>query len=111
MMTTYPFNQTTMIDNDVIDEVKRLARIEEVAERLHGTTRKGKEYRANCPSCRKVDGLHINAAKQMAKCFSCGAGCGGALAYLTKLQGKPFPEAVRYLADMYNVIVNEQPGR
>ncbi len=62
-------------------------------------THKGREFIGLCPfHDDKKPSLNVSPAKQIFKCFSCGAG-GDALKFLTLYEKYSFPEAVRALAE------------
>jgi DNA primase len=62
-------------------------------------THKGREFIGLCPfHDDKKPSLNVSPAKQIFKCFSCGAG-GDALKFLTLYEKYSFPEAVRVLAE------------
>jgi DNA primase len=60
---------------------------------------RGKEYIGLCPfHDDKNPSLYVSPAKQIYKCFSCGAG-GDAFSFVMNFHKMTFPEALRYLAD------------
>jgi DNA primase len=66
-------------------------------------THRGREFIGLCPfHDDKKPSLNVSPAKQIFKCFSCGAG-GDALKFLTLYEKYSFPEAVRALADRANI--------
>ncbi|HRH68850.1 MAG TPA: CHC2 zinc finger domain-containing protein [Flavobacteriales bacterium] len=94
-----------MIPDHIVNDLKAMARIEDVAMNIHGATQRGKVYTVNCPNCKKIDGLQVVPAKQLAKCWKCGLGASQAVGYLMKICGKTYPEALRYIADLYKVVL------
>ncbi|HUU60399.1 MAG TPA: DNA primase [Phycisphaerae bacterium] len=66
-------------------------------------TRKGREFVGLCPfhDDRKPS-LNVSPAKQIFKCFACGAG-GGVFNFLMLYDKLEFPEAVRALAERANI--------
>lgn len=68
----------------------------------------GSSYTAACPSCGAETGLSINPSKKVFKCFKCG-GCSGktSIAYLMHGHNMDFPSALKWLADHYNIILEE----
>lgn len=60
--------------------------------------RRGREWAACCPFHDDADpSLHLNEEKRVFHCFGCGAS-GDVIDFRRKLDGTPFPEAVRALA-------------
>ena len=68
----------------------------------------GASYTANCPCCGAENGLSINPAKKVFKCFKCG-GCQGktSTAYLMHGHNMDFPSALKWMADHYGVTIYE----
>jgi DNA primase len=63
----------------------------------------GTSFKGLCPFHReKTPSFHVNPQRQIYKCFGCGEG-GDAIAFLMKLQGMTFPEAVEILARPLNI--------
>lgn len=64
---------------------------------------KGREFTGLCPfHDDRNPSLHVSPAKQIYKCFACGAG-GNAAQFLMAYEKLSFPEAVRRLADRANL--------
>ena len=68
----------------------------------------GASFTASCPSCGAENGLSINPAKKVFKCFKCG-NCQGksSVAYLMHGHNMDYPTALKWLADHYNIIISE----
>ena len=68
----------------------------------------GKDFIGLCPFHNdKRPSMHVSPAKQIFKCFSCGAG-GDAIKFIMLKERMTFPEAVKYLADRAGVILPER---
>ena len=69
---------------------------------------KGKEFVGLCPfHDDKKPSLNVSPAKQIFKCFACGAG-GGVFQFLVLYDKLSFPEAVRALADRAGIPLPQQ---
>ena len=72
----------------------------------------GKQLYRECPVCKNHDtkakkGLMVNPDKNLAKCFSCGTGY-NVVSWLTEHDKLSFPEALKKIADTYNILIPEQ---
>lgn len=91
-------------------EVLSRVKVLDIVNVFSTTTKRGSSYTATCPMCQAEakKGLQVSISKNMAKCFSCDFGFNADSIiekYLINLHGKSFPEAVKFLADTYNVIL------
>ncbi|MCX5659219.1 MAG: DNA primase [Planctomycetota bacterium] len=68
---------------------------------------RGKEFLGLCPfHDDKNPSLHVNPAKQIYKCFSCGAG-GDVFSFAQNYHKMTFPEALRHLAERAGIKLEE----
>ena len=68
----------------------------------------GAGYTALCPfNNEKTPSFSVNHAKQYYYCFGCGSG-GDSVKFIMDHEKKNFPEALRYLAAKYNIIIEEE---
>lgn len=68
---------------------------------------RGKEFLGLCPfHDDKNPSLHVNPAKQIYKCFSCGAG-GDVFSFVQNYHKMTFPEAIRHLAERAGIKLEE----
>lgn len=96
-----------MIKQEVIDKVLDLARIEEVVGDFVELKKRGTSMVGNCPfHNEKTPSFHVSVSKGIYKCFGCGAG-GDSLKFVMDLEKYSYPDAIRYLANKYNVEVEE----
>jgi hypothetical protein len=71
----------------------------------------GSEFVGECPCCKADRSLNVSVAKGIFKCFRCNELAGKRpVDYLMKGQGKSFPDALRWLADKFGVIIEEPPA-
>ena len=81
-----------------INQVQQATDIVEVVSQYVALNKAGKEYKGLCPFHQDHrPSMTVVPAKQIYKCFACGAG-GGVFQFLMQLQKISFPEAVRELA-------------
>lgn len=72
----------------------------------------GNSYYIACPKCGasgKGKGLIITPKKNIAKCFVCDW-CPSPVDFLMETQKLNYPDALRYLADKYNISLQEKPA-
>lgn len=71
---------------------------------------KGREFAGLCPfHDDKNPSMQVSPAKQIYKCFSCGAG-GDAFSFVMNYHKMTFPEALRHLAERAGIEVREERG-
>ena len=97
-----------MIPEEIKKQILETARIFDVANDFCEFHKSGASFYANCPKCGKSGkgkGLIVTPAKDMAKCFSCGW-APNPVNFLMEAEKMNYPDALRYLADRYNIIIN-----
>lgn len=83
----------------LIEQISQATDIVEVIGQYLALKKRGKEYVGLCPFHEDHrPSLNVSPAKQIFKCFACGAG-GGVFQFLVQSQKLTFPEAVRQLAE------------
>lgn len=96
-----------MITKETIDKVLDAARIEEVVGDFVDLKKRGTSLIGNCPfHNEKTPSFHVSVSKGIYKCFGCGAG-GDSLKFIMEHEKYPYPEAIRYLANRYNIPIEE----
>ena len=96
-----------MIKKTSIDRVVDTARIEEVVEDFVRLKRRGSGYLGLCPfHNEKTPSFTVNPAGNFYKCFGCGKG-GSPVNFVMDHEKMTFVEAVRYLAQKYNIPLEE----
>lgn len=96
-----------MISSDTIQQIKDSAHIEEVVSRFLTLRRRGNNYVACCPfHNEKTGSFNVNPARNIFKCFGCGKS-GDSISFLMEHAKMTYPEALRFLADMYGVVIEE----
>ncbi|MCU0451191.1 MAG: CHC2 zinc finger domain-containing protein [Bernardetiaceae bacterium] len=97
------------ISEETIRRIKYVANIEEVVGDFVSLKRKGSG--ANLWACcpfhnEKSPSFSVNPAKGIYKCFGCGK-AGDSVGFVMEIEGLSYPEALRYLANKYNIEVEE----
>lgn len=95
------------ISEDIKQSILDMCNIEDVVQRFHVLTKRGSNYICCCPVHKeKTPSFTVSPSRNTFKCFGCGIG-GNSITYLMEVEGMPYVEAVRYLADMYNVRLDD----
>ena len=99
------------IPDSFLDELNGRLNIVDVVSSYLPLTKKGANHWGLCPfHHEKTPSFSVNESKQIFHCFGCGKG-GGAIRFVMEMDGLPFPEAVRKLAEQAGLQVPEEgPG-
>ena len=96
-----------MITQHTIDKIFETARIEEVIGDFVRLKRSGSSLKGLSPfNNEKTPSFMVSPAKQIFKDFSSGKG-GSVVTFLMEHEKFSYPEALRYLADRYNIEIEE----
>jgi len=96
-----------LIAEQTIEEIRTRADIVEVVARYVTLKHSGRNHLGLCPfHSEKTPSFNVNAERQIFHCFGCGAG-GDVFAFLMRMEGLAFPEAVRRLAEQVGVEVGD----
>ncbi len=96
-----------MISKQTIDKVFELARVEEVIADFVVLKKSGANYKGLSPfTNEKTPSFVVSPAKQIWKDFSSGKG-GNVIAFLMEHEHFNYPESIRYIADKYNIEIEE----
>ncbi len=91
-----------MITRQSIETVLESADIVEIISRFVDLKKAGTIHKGLCPfHDEKTPSFSVSPAKQIFKCFGCGKG-GNVIQFLLA-QNKTYPEAIKFLADAYNI--------
>lgn len=97
-----------MINRSTIEEILNTTRVEEVVGDFVNLRKRGANYIALCPfHNEKTPSFNVSPAKGIYKCFGCGKG-GDAIRFLMDHEQLSYPEALRWLADKYNIVIKEE---
>jgi len=96
-----------MISQTTIDQVIESADIVKVVGEFVDLKKAGANYVGLCPfHNEKTPSFSVSPSKGICKCFGCGKG-GDSINFLMESQNMTYPEAIRKLADTFNIIVEE----
>ena len=75
---------------------------------FYDLTKKGTKYMCLCPfhNDRHIGSFVISPKKNTYSCYSCGAH-GDAIEFLMKKEGLTYPDALRWLAKKYSIVIPE----
>lgn len=97
-----------MIPKLTIDEIFDAAIIEDVVGEFVPLKKRGANYLGNCPfHNEKTPSFTVSPAKGIYKCFGCGAS-GNSVKFLMEHEHYSYPEALKFLANKYNIEVEEE---
>lgn len=101
----------TYIDN--LDEIRSHIKLADIPTLIGiSLKKKGKAMVGQCPNCDKPEGLEIaywsTAHKDGYKCFKCGISGTDGVEFLTSYGKMDFQEAVKKVAELYNITIEEK---
>lgn len=98
----------TQIDKITEDKIKDAASIVDVIGDFYDLKKKGVNYQCLCPfhDDRHIGSFVVSPRKNTYSCYSCGAH-GDAIEFLMKKQGLSYPDALRWLAKKYSIVIPE----
>lgn len=102
-----------MIPEDKKREILSTAKIYDVVSDFFDLKKSGASFYTECPRCSatgKGKGLIVTPSKNIAKCFVC-EWSPNAVNFLMETQGMNYPDALRWLADKYNIPLSDKPRR
>ena len=96
----------SQIPQDIIDRVRDSADIVDVVSQYVDLKQRGPNYFGLCPfHNEKTPSFSVASAKQIYYCFGCNSG-GNVFSFLMDYQQIPFPDAVKTLAERYNIPIS-----
>lgn len=97
-----------MIPKQTIDEIFDAAIIEEVVGEFVPLKKRGANLLGNCPfHNEKTPSFTVSPAKGIYKCFGCGK-AGNSVNFIMEHEHYSYPEALRYLANKFNIEIEEE---
>lgn len=97
-----------MINKETVQRIIDTARIEEVVGEFVSLKKRGTNHIGCCPfHNEKTPSFYVSPSKGIFKCFGCGKS-GNAVGFLMEHEHYTFPEALRYLAQKYNIEIEEE---
>jgi len=100
-----------MFDNSIVLEVQQATDIVDVISEHVSLKKKGREMVGLCPfHDDHRPSMNVNPAKQIFKCFSCGAG-GDVFKFIQMRENLTFPQAIERLAERANIKIQKKEDR
>ncbi len=97
-----------MIPKQTVQEVLDISKVEEVVGEFVSLTKRGVNRIGLCPfHNEKTPSFTVSPAKNIYKCFGCGES-GSSVDFLMKHEHLNFPQAVKWLANKYNIHIEEE---
>jgi len=98
------------IPQDIVDRVRDTADIVEVVSQYVDLKQRGANHFGLCPfHGEKTPSFSVAPAKQIYHCFGCSSG-GNVFSFIMEYQKISFPEAIKALADRYNIPIQFEEG-
>jgi len=96
-----------LIKQETIQRIIDTARIEEVVSDFVSLKKRGTSMIGLCPfHNEKTPSFHVSPAKGIYKCFGCSKG-GDSIGFIMEHEKASYVEALRYLANKYNIEIEE----
>ncbi|MFT5819710.1 MAG: DNA primase [Crocinitomix sp.] len=100
-----------MIPKQTIDEIYQTARVEEVIGEFVQLKKSGSNYKGKSPFVdERTPSFMVSPAKQIWKCFSTSKG-GNVVSFLMEAEHFTYVEALKWLANKYNIEIKEDRQR
>src|SRR6056297_4295256 len=97
-----------MIDHNTIQKIIDTADIVDVVQDFVNLKKRGVNYLGLCPfHNEKTPSFTVSPSKGIFKCFGCGKG-GNVINFIMEHEHLSYPEALRYLANKYNIEIKEK---
>ena len=97
-----------MIDRLTVDKIIDAANIVDVVGEFVNLRKAGVNYKGLCPfHDDKTPSFMVSPAKNICHCFACGKG-GTPVSFLMEHEQITYPEALRWLANKYNIEIEER---
>ncbi len=97
-----------VINNETKERILETARIEEVVGDFVSLKKRGSNLLGLCPfHNERTPSFSVSPAKGYFKCFGCGK-AGDSVTFIMEHEHLTFPESLRYLANKYNVSIEEE---
>ena len=96
------------ITQDCIQRILSITKVEDVIADFCKLERSGTSLYTTCPKCGKTGkgkGLIVNPAQGIYKCFNCEYGGTSPVNFIMEMKNIAYPDAIKYLADKYNVLL------
>lgn len=92
---------------EIIDQIRQVANIIEIASQYTTLRQRGRKHVGLCPfHTEKTPSFTVDSEKGLFHCFGCGIG-GDVFSLVMEKENLSFPEALKYLAEKYNIPLPE----
>lgn len=96
-----------VIDDQLLEEIRSRANIVDVISEYVELKHSGANYMGLCPfHNEKTPSFSVSPSKEIFKCFGCGEG-GDVISFIMKRENLGFRDAVKFLAEKYQIPVRE----
>ncbi len=96
------------INDEIIEKVRDASDIVDIISRYVALKKSGSNYVGLCPfHNEKTPSFTVSHPKQLFHCFGCGEG-GDVISFIMKMENLTFPEAIKYLADISGIPLEEK---
>ncbi len=93
---------------EIVDQVRQVANIIDIASQYTTLRKRGKRHVGLCPFHSEKDpSFTVDEEKQLFHCFGCGTG-GDIFTLVMEKENLSFPEALKYLAQKYNISLPQE---
>jgi twinkle protein len=100
-----------MISQTCIDLIKQTADVVDVIKGFVKLKAKGSDQVGLCPfHTEKTPSFHVSPSKHIYKCFGCGKS-GDAISFLMDHENLNYIDAIKWLANKYNIPIEEEGGK
>ena len=97
-----------MIDRTTIERIKDTADIVDVVSEFVSLKKVGANYRGLCPFHNDhTPSFYVSPSRRTCHCFVCGEG-GDSVGFIMKHEQMTYPDALRWLANRYNIEIEER---
>ena len=93
---------------EIVDQIRQAANIIEIASQYTSLRLRGRKHVGLCPfHAEKTPSFTVDAEKGLYHCFGCGVG-GDVFSLIMEKENLSFPEALKHLAEKYQIPLPEQ---
>ena len=97
-----------MIDRLTVEKIKDASNIVDVVSEFVTLRKSGSNYKGLCPfHNEKTPSFYVSPARGTCHCFGCGKG-GNPISFIMEHEQMTYPEALRWLANKYNIEIHER---
>lgn len=99
------------ISEEILEKIKEQSDIVDIISETVKLKRSGRNFSGLCPfHNEKSPSFSVSQDKQIYKCFGCGE-AGNVITFVMKNKNLPFVDAVKYLGERVNIIIEDESGK